>query len=67
MIYFLRLLIIEQPFPFCPAWLIILTPARPALAGASAASWQSRDAQKYLAEIKASETKKANLSAGLTR
>jgi hypothetical protein len=33
MIYFFRLLIIEQPFPFWQALKIILTPALSALAG----------------------------------
>jgi hypothetical protein len=66
MIYFFRLLIVEQPFPFGQPWKIIPTPAPPALIG-----WQRFGSNQCCASVfaglKALETKKANLAAGLTR
>jgi hypothetical protein len=66
MTYFFRLLIVEQPFPFGQPWKIILTPALPALIGRQRVGGNPCCARVF-AGIKASETKKANLSAGLTR
>jgi hypothetical protein len=65
-IYFFRLLIVEQPFPFGQPWKIILTPALPALIGRQCTDGGQCCASVF-AGVNALETKKANLSAGLTR